>query len=355
MADSGQRTEKPTEQRLRKARQEGQFPASKEFVSSVQFLSFVALAVSFGSVWFLQMQHLTRTLLRKAFSTELTPHEWVALVRGWVVPIFTPLLWGGAVLVVAVVMAQLATTGLGVSLSKLAPDVKRLDFLSRIKNLPGQNGPPFLQALALLPLIGLVVYHEIAGNLDAFLTLPWMSPQAGTLLLAASVKTLLWRVGALFLVAGLIDLFWQRRRYTRQLRMTKQEVREEAKEQQGNPQIKMRIRRIQRDLARRQMMKEVPTATAVIVNPTHYAVAIRYSLQSGSAPKVVAKGKNHLALRIRKLAMEHQVPIVENPPLAQALYKSAKVGQEIPASLYRAVAEILAYIYRLMGGRLPGS
>ena len=136
--------------------------------------------------------------------------------------------------------------------------------------------------------------------------------------------------------------------------MTKQEVREEVKEQQGNPQIKMRIRRIQRDLARRQMMKEVSKATAVIVNPTHYAVAIRYSLDSGAAPKVVAKGKNYLAQRIRKRALEHQVPIVENPPLARALYKSAEVGQEIPANLYRAVAEILAYIYRLMNGRLPG-
>jgi flagellar biosynthetic protein FlhB len=102
------------------------------------------------------------------------------------------------------------------------------------------------------------------------------------------------------------------------------------------------------------MMKEVPKATAVIVNPTHYAVAIRYSLESTAAPLVVAKGKNYLAARIRKLAVEHQVPIVENAPLAQALYKSAEVGQEIPPHLYRAVAEILAYIYRMMNGRLPG-
>jgi flagellar biosynthetic protein FlhB len=136
--------------------------------------------------------------------------------------------------------------------------------------------------------------------------------------------------------------------------MSKQEVREESKEQQGDPHIKMRIRRLQRDLARRQMMKEVPKATAVIVNPTHYAVAIRYSMESAAAPMVVAKGKNYVAARIRKLALEHQVPIVENPPLAQALYKSAEVGQEIPAHLYRAVAEILAYIYRMMNGRLPG-
>jgi flagellar biosynthetic protein FlhB len=151
-----------------------------------------------------------------------------------------------------------------------------------------------------------------------------------------------------------MDFAWQRRRYMGQLRMTKQEVREESKESQGNPQIKMRIRRIQRDMARKQMMKQVPKATAVIVNPTHYAVAIQYSLESGGAPRVVAKGKNYLAQRIRQVAILHQVPIIENPPLARALYQNAEVGQEIPADLYRAVAEILAYIYRLMGGRLPG-
>jgi flagellar biosynthetic protein FlhB len=128
----------------------------------------------------------------------------------------------------------------------------------------------------------------------------------------------------------------------------------EHKDLEGNPQIKMKIRRLRRDQARRQMMKEVPNATAVVVNPTHFAVAIRYKLDSVTAPTVVAKGKNYLALRIRQKALENQVPIVENPPLAQALYKSVEVGQEIPPHLYRAVAEILAYIFKLMNGKLPG-
>ena len=136
--------------------------------------------------------------------------------------------------------------------------------------------------------------------------------------------------------------------------MSKQEIREEMKDIEGNPQMKARVRRLQRDRARRQMMKEVPKATAVVVNPTHYAVAIRYQMDSMAAPQVVAKGKNYLARRIREKALEYQVPIIENPPLAQALYKSVEVGQEIPPELYRAVAEILAYIFKLMNGRLPG-
>ena len=116
-------------------------------------------------------------------------------------------------------------------------------------------------------------------------------------------------------------------------------------------QMKSRIRRIQRDLARRNMMKDISKATAVIVNPTHYAVAIRYEMDSMAAPMVLAKGRNYLARRIREIAMDHQIPIVENQPLAQALYKSAEVGQEIPAHLYRAVAEVLAYIFKLMNPR----
>jgi len=354
MSQTGERTEKPTQQRLDKARREGQFPSSKEFVSAVQFLGFVALTVSFGGAWFLKTLDVTRQLLKRAFTTELTAPTLIALLHEFFLPTLTPLLLGGAGLVLMVLLAQLTSTRFGISASKLAPDIKRLNFFSKIKGLAGQNLPPFLQALVLLPLIGLVVYYEVTDNLDQFLALPWMSPQAGILSVAAALKTLLWRAGSIFLVVGVADLAWQQHRYTKQLRMTKHEVRQEAKEQQGNPQIKMRIRKIQRDLARRQMMKDVATATAVIVNPTHYAVAIRYSLDSGSAPKVVAKGKNFLALRIRKMATEHQVPIVENPPLARALYKSAEVGQEIPAELYRAVAEILAYIYRLMNGKLPG-
>ena len=168
------------------------------------------------------------------------------------------------------------------------------------------------------------------------------------------VVELFWKAAGVFVVVGLVDLFRQLRKHKSELRMSKQEIREEMKDAEGNPQMKARIRRLQRDRVRRQMMKEVPKATAVIVNPTHFAVAIRYNMDSMAAPLVVAKGRNYLALRIRQKAIDHQVPIIENPPLAQALFKSVEVGQEIPPHLYRAVAEILAYIFKLMNGRMPG-
>jgi flagellar biosynthesis protein FlhB len=353
MADA-QHTEKPTKRRIDKARKEGNFPSSREFISAVQFLGFVTIAVSFSSMFLMRTARVMRYLFACAFTVEATQTEVVALVRGVIVPALTPLIFAGAALVVLVLLTQLATTRMGISLSKLTPDSKRLNFLKRFSSVPANNLPLFFQALLVLPLVGMVVYYEATENLNSFMELPWMGAQVAAARVAGVVQTLMWRAAALFLVVGLVDLWWQNHRYTKQLSMSKQELRDESKEQEGNPHIKMRIRRLRRDLLRRQMMNQVPKATAVIVNPTHFAVAIRYTVDGAGAPKVVAKGKNYLALRIRKKAMEHEIPIVENPPLAQALYKSVEVGQEIPSHLYRAVAEILAYIYRLMGGRLPG-
>ena len=351
---SGQRTEKPTKRRLEKARREGNFPSSREFLSSIQFLGFVTIAVLFAGTFVVRTAHVMRALLAVAFSTEVTKTSLVALVRDIVVPLFEPLILAGAALLLLVLFVQLATTQMGISVSKLVPDFRRFNLLNKISNLPAQNLPPFLQALALLPIVAGVVYYEATENLGSFLELPWMGAQVAMARVGGTIGTLLWRAVGLFLVVGAIDLVWQRHRYTGQLRMSKQELREEGKENEGNPQLKMRIRRMQRDSLRRQMMKEIPKATAVIVNPTHYAVAIRYSVDAPGAPKVVAKGRNYVAARIRGKAIEHQIPIIENPPLAQALYKAVEIGQEIPSSLYRAVAEILAYIYRLMNGRLPG-
>ena len=150
---------------------------------------------------------------------------------------------------------------------------------------------------------------------------------------------------------GLFDLYRQRRRLSVKLKMTKEEVRREHKDLEGDPHIKARIRRLRREMMRRRMMSEVPKATVVITNPTHYAVALRYEPHGSAAPVVVAKGLDLVALRIRAIAEEHGIAIVENPPVARTLYRSAEIGTEIPEDLYRTVAEILAYIYSLRGQR----
>jgi flagellar biosynthetic protein FlhB len=251
-------------------------------------------------------------------------------------------------------LAQLVSTGFGLAPARLAPDFSRLNPLAQLRELPGRNRRATVEALVLLPLLMTIAWGVIAANLESFLSLPRMSVPAAVARVGGGLSDLLWKASLAFLVWGGVDLWRQHRRWRRDLRMTKQEIREELKQNEGSPEIKMRIRRLRRELLRRRMMAEVPTATAVVVNPTHFAVALRYNVQTMAAPKVVAKGKNYLALRIREKALKHQVPVIENPPLAQALYKNVEVGQEIPAHLYRAVAEVLAYVYRMMNGHLPG-
>jgi len=291
MADE-QKSEQPTQQRLKKAREEGNFPASREFISAVQFTGFVTFSVIFGGSLMRQVGMVMRMLLAWAFAGDVTVPRLMTLLRYEIVPRFVPLMLAGVALSVLSLSAQLATTKLGISLEKLIPDIKRLNPLKKLTSLPGQNLPIFLQALLLLPLIGYVVYYEASENLDAFLELPWMGAQPAIARIGSTIETLLWRAVVLFLLVGICDLLWQRHRYTKQLKMSKHEVKQESKEQQGSPHIKQKIRRLQRDAARRNMMKAIPTATAVIVNPTHYAVAIKDSMDGAAAPKGVAKGKN---------------------------------------------------------------
>jgi len=351
MADQGQRTEKPTKRKLEKSRREGQFPASRELLAALQFLAFVIL-LNAGAAGFLErVREAERYFLTAAFRIQLTPRIVFRLYRDTLGHVFWPLLWGGGCLAAVSLAAQLASTRLGLSLKNLAPDPKRLNPLQKIQNVPRQNAASFAEALVFLPLLALAVYRIERGNLAAFAGLAREGLEPALRVVSGSFRDFLWKAAALLCAIGLLDFLRVYRRHYQSLRMTKLELRDESKETEGNPQTKSRVRRLQRDLARRNMMKEIPNATAVIVNPTHFAVAIRYEMESMAAPRVLAKGKNYLALRIRQIAMDHQVPIVENMPLAQALYKSADVGQEIPQHLYQAVAEVLAYIYKLMHPR----
>jgi len=312
------------------------------------------MASAWGGQWIAEMMEATRALLKRSAEIQLTADQLLSLSIQLTWRVLWPLTLAGVAAAAVMLATQLAVTRLGISLKKAVPDLKRLNPMARLRELPRQNVPAFFQALVMLPLFMGAVYLVARDRLGEYLRLPLVDARSGALAVGASLQDLLWKGAALFLVFGLVDLARQKRLYSKDLRMSKQEVREELKETDGDPQIKARIRRLRRELLRRKMMSEVPKATAVIVNPTHYAVAIRYQMDSMAAPLVVAKGRNFLALRIRQKALEHQVPLIENAPLAQALYKSVQVGQEIPAHLYRAVAEILAYIYRLMNGRLPG-
>lgn len=352
MADS-QKTEQATPRKIEQARKDGRFITSREAVGAVQFLALAWMLASWCSSYCSHFLETSRYLLRGAFTTELTVAETMRLLHLVLVKCFGPLALAGAALMAISLAVQFGVTRLGVSFKGLTPNINRLNPINRIKELPKQNIPSLMQAVVLLPFFGFALWGVMRDNWDALMLMPLQNVEDGARQMGASLQSLLWKGAGAFILLGAIDYVRQSRRYAKDLRMSKYEVRQEAKEMEGNPQIRGRIRQLRREWLRRRMMSQVPKATAVVVNPTHYAVAIKYSMESMTAPVVLAKGKNYLALRIRKKAVECQIPVIENPPLAQALYKTAEVGQEIPAHLYRAVAEILAYIYKIMGGRLP--
>jgi flagellar biosynthesis protein FlhB len=343
-----QRTEKATPQRLKKAREEGKFPTSKEFVSGVQFAVFVAILVWAAGSWSGSLLRGTRSMIRAAFNSEFSASSLSRMAFEAASLWLAPLACAGLALVAAAVLAQMGVTGFGLASSKIAPDFSRLDPTSKLKEMPGRNLSSMGEACVFFALISYVGLKVFAQYSPEFLSLPYRALGDSLLSVGAAFSRLFLLAALLIFVWGAIDLFRQKRRYANQMRMTKQEVKEEYKRSEGSPEIKMRIRRLRHEILRRRMMIEVPKATAIVVNPTHYAVALRYEHLAMAAPKVVAMGKNFMALRIRALANQHQIPIIENPPLAQALYKNCEVGQEIPANLYKAVAEVLAYVFKIL-------
>lgn len=351
MSDSSQRTEKPTPRRLEKAREEGRFLSSKEALSSVTLTIFITILIYLFPAWIQLWKEITQLTIRTAFSLDFDSQTVIELWQLLITRGMVPLLLCGIVLVVASLGLQLLISGFGIAHHKLKPELTRLNPWPRIKQMPGQNLFSVAQSIVLLFILAFIIVIQMPEWFRVMQTLPLRTLPAALEIVSVHIQDLLWKAVLIFLLIGAIDYFRQRLKYNRELRMTKQEIRDEFKESEGNPMVKQRIRRLQRDASRRRMMDKIPSATAIIVNPTHYSVAIHYDLESMAAPKVVAKGKNYLARRIREIAKTHQIPIVENPPLARSLYKSVDVGKEIPPALYRAVAEILAYIFRLMHGR----
>jgi flagellar biosynthetic protein FlhB len=350
------RTEKPSPRKISKARDDGNYVVSKEFIAAVQFMTFFVTVTQFGDQFGTSCQVDVTKWIGLAFSgTELHRESLHGLVTTFLVPHLLPIFGIGLTLTGSAILAQLVVSRLGISVKKLTPQLNRLNPLPRLKDQPKQNLVTAGLAAVLLPVFLWTVYMLVSANATKLLSLPSRSAAAGANVLFGMISDLLYKATVVFLLVGAVDWYRQQSRYTKQLKMTKQEVKDEHKESEGNPQLKAKLRKMQRETSRRQMITNVPKASAIIVNPTHYSVAIRYELGGSGAPKVVAKGKNYLARRIREIATANEIPIVENPPLARALYAAVDVGQEIPPHLYRAVAEILAYLYRVMGGRLPGS
>jgi flagellar biosynthetic protein FlhB len=343
MADN--RTERATPRRREKAREKGQVLRSRDLISAMTLLSAVFVIAWNPEMWIERWRSYFIRVMEASALTDWTDHavvvQWTALaVAQWVAPIF-------AVAFAVAVSATLAQGCVVIAPDALTPDLSRLNPARNIKQL--FSLAVFSRILKSLLPSGVILYLAVRimhHQAPAVLYSGRLPTRAALALLGHLIFSLAWQSGMVLLAWSAVDYLLQRQTYEKSLRMTKQEVKQENKDNEGNPLIKGRIRRLRRELLRRSLNKDVQRATAVIANPNHYAVALEYRPTTMVAPVVVAKGRNLIALKIKELARWHEVPIIENPPLAQALYKAVDVGQIIPPKLYAAVAEILAFLYR---------
>ncbi|MEM9397225.1 MAG: flagellar biosynthesis protein FlhB [Pseudomonadota bacterium] len=346
-----ERTEEPTERRKQEARKKGQVPRSKELNTMLGLLFAGAALWILGGALVSDLSAITvagfsvdRSL---AYDTARIPVHFMHLVSETLmalVPFF-------AVTVVAALAGPLLMGGWAFSLESMAFKWEKLDPIKGLGRLFSAKGLlELVKALVKFTLLLAATYllirffeREIL-NLSAFDAVD-ASMQAVTILLFSLLA-----LSAVMAVIVVFDVPFELWNFNRQLRMTRQEVRDELKETEGRPEVKQRIRNLQREAAQRRMMQDVPTADVVITNPTHYSVALSYKGEEG-APRVVAKGKDLVALKIRTIASEHDVPLYEEPPLARAIYGTTEVGEEIPQGLYLAVARVLAYLFQLRRSR----
>jgi flagellar biosynthesis protein FlhB len=352
----GQRTEQPTAKRLEQARERGQVPRSTDLNAAAVLLA-AAIGLELLGGWCGgQLNALMRSGL--TVTRERALDESAALAAFGAAGLHALLacapLFGATVL--AALAAPLALGGRGFHPQALIPDFSRLSpgaGFARMFSLSG--GVELVKAFAkflLLSLIAAAVLWRQSGAILALGAQPLPVAIAHAASLTGSALMLL--AAGMALIAA-VDVPWQLWRYLSGLRMTREEVREEMKESEGAPEIKGRIRKLQSERARRRMLREVPKADVVVVNPTHYAVALRYDEQRMRAPIVVAKGQELIAARIREIAAQHKVPIFEAPPLARALHRHVEIGTEIPAALYVAVAQVLTYLNQLRAARQAGA
>ncbi len=349
-----EKTEPASERRLQQAREEGQVPRSRELAACASLLAGGLLLWMTGS----SLQSAFALLLKDtlAFPREFAFDTALLLEHGrhMVGRVLWLLLPFAAVVLLAVVVSPLLVGGWLFSSKAVTPKFDRLDPVAGIARMFSLHSLCELgKALAKTVLVGAAAWYVVRSHADALFALAQAPVGSGEVsighLLFAAFAAM---AGVLALVA-VVDVPWQRWQHAKKLMMTREEVRQEHKEQEGNPEIKGRIRAQQREMARRRMMTEVPKADVVVTNPTHYAVALKYSEARDAAPVVLAKGADDIAAKIREIAGEHGIPMLEAPPLARALYRHVEPGEAIPERLYTAVAQVLAYVFQLRAGGTP--
>jgi flagellar biosynthesis protein FlhB len=351
MAESemgGERTEEPSQRRLQEARERGQIPRSRELTNFATMIGGSAALVAIGGTVAAHLSQLMRRSLIIDIKSLRTTDSMATSLGDACISAVTAILPVFGALICMVLLASVVLGGWNFSSKALTPDFSRLSPLSGIKRLFGLHGVSELAKALLKCLVVSAVCAAIVSSIFGdVLALGRMAPRAAVSRGAGLLSwAFVWLCASLALVA-IVDVPLQIFQFKRALRMTRQELRDESKELDGRPETKQRIRQMQQTLARRRMMHKVPTADVLIVNPTHFAVALKYDPNKMRAPVVLAKGVDLVAQNIRRIAEEHRVPVFESPKLARALYRSTDLNKEIPSGLYAAVAQILSYIFRV--------
>jgi flagellar biosynthetic protein FlhB len=344
----GERTEVPSLKRLQDAREKGQVPRSRELTVFATMIGGSATLAAIGGSLATHLSQMMRQGLVIDPRTLVDTANMPSVMGDACVSALMMLLPLFAALIGLVLLASLALGGWNFSPQAMAPDFSRLSPLAGLKRLFGLRGASELgKALLKCVMVGGVCAAIVSWTFRDVLAIAHMETRAAIGRGAGLVGwSFVWLCGSLVLVA-MVDVPLQLFQFKRSMRMTRQELRDEAKESDGRPETKQRIRQMQQSLARRRMMHKVPAADVVIVNPTHFAVALKYDPKKMRAPRVLAKGVDLVAQNIRRIAEEHRVPVFESPKLARALYRSTDLDREIPAGLYVAVAQVLSYIFRV--------
>jgi len=351
--DLSNKTEEPTPRRREKAHEEGQVARSAEVTAATVLLTCVIAMSQWGGETSRDLREAMRRSLNGIASADLTPaqaghalYEAGTVIVDATLPVILAMALAGLV-------SNIAQVGVGWYPQLLLPKASRISPGTGFQRVFSRRG--FVDLIKNVFKIGLVSWVAWQVVLSTQTQLPAIGLAGAEQILATGAselaRMLVW-VGSTLAVLAAIDYLWQRRQHQQSLRMTRQEIKDEMRQSEGDPKLRQRMKRAYRDLTGNRMLSDVATADVVVTNPTHFAVALRYRTDESGAPRVIAKGVDEVAERIKQLARANGVPIIERRSLARALYRSVKVGSDIPAGLYRAVAEVLAYIYGLQAQRV---
>ena len=344
-----EKTEAPTEKKRRESREEGQVAFSRELPSAALLAGILLTLIATSPLILDAFREMTTQIFRDMSEEDELSIGSLYDLSGEIfytlLPAFAPF---AAIIVLVGILASVLQVGVQITLKAIAPKFNKISPLTGLKRLfSTQSLADFLKSMAKLIIVGIVGYITYMDKITELNGLSVATPEAILEYNFTVVAEVSGKIVLALVAIAIFDYLYQRWHHEKQLMMTKQEVKEETKQTEGDPQLKARIRQIQREMSNARMMQEVPKADALIVNPTHFSVAILYDRDVMEAPEVTAKGIDHMALRMRTVARENSVPILERPELARDLYANVEIGETIPERFYKAIAEILAFVYRL--------